>query len=91
MEVLPEVPAVDLAAISLTRLVAETPAALFGREGESFVPTDWLEIDQARVDRDRLADETQVDMPLDPLKRIGLAALALGWRSRRRLAGLLRR
>lgn len=35
----------------MSRLVAETPAALFGREGESFGPTDWLAIDQARVDR----------------------------------------
>ena len=35
----------------MSRLVAETPAALFGREGERFGPTDWLAIDQARVDR----------------------------------------
>lgn len=30
--------------------IYETPQALIGQEGEPLGPTDWLEIDQARVD-----------------------------------------
>lgn len=40
----------------MSALVIETPGALLGREGTALGPTDWLTIDQARVDR--FADAT---------------------------------
>jgi acyl dehydratase len=52
----------------MNRLVAETPAALFGREGESFGPTDWLEIDQARVDRFAEATGDHQWIHVDPVR-----------------------
>lgn len=52
----------------MSRLVAETPAALFGREGESFGPTDWLAIDQARVDRFAEATGDHQWIHVDPVR-----------------------
>jgi len=40
----------------MTALVVETPAGLLGREGTSLEPSEWLTIDQARVDQ--FADAT---------------------------------
>ncbi|MEQ8309478.1 MAG: MaoC family dehydratase [Sphingopyxis sp.] len=34
----------------MTARIFDTPAAMLGCEGEIFAPTDWLLIDQARVD-----------------------------------------
>ncbi|MES2498491.1 MAG: MaoC family dehydratase [Pseudomonadota bacterium] len=34
----------------MSTLVIDTPSALLGREGTQLEPTDWLTIDQARVD-----------------------------------------
>lgn len=34
----------------MTARIFDTPAAMLGCEGEIFAPTDWLPIDQARVD-----------------------------------------
>lgn len=52
----------------MSRLVAETPAALLGREGEHFGPTDWLAIDQTRVDRFAEATGDHQWIHVDPVR-----------------------
>ncbi|KQX17627.1 MULTISPECIES: MaoC family dehydratase [unclassified Sphingomonas] len=52
----------------MSRLVVATPAGLLGREGEKFGPSDWLVIDQARVDRFAEATGDHQWIHVDPVR-----------------------
>jgi acyl dehydratase len=52
----------------MSRLVVETPAALLGREGEKLGPTDWLAIEQGRVDRFAEATGDHQWIHVDPVR-----------------------
>ena len=52
----------------MSALVVETPGALIGREGTTLGPTDWLTIDQARVDQFAEATGDHQWIHVDPVR-----------------------
>lgn len=54
----------------MSALVIDTPTALVGREGTTLAPTDWLTIDQSRVDRFADATSDHQWIHVDPVRAI---------------------